>query len=336
MKEYVMQAPYLLFLGDAPALDWIKTAAGLAQWRPELCAGQYRLKESSVGLGLPDLDFKTAHEAGVRTMVLGIANDGGLIAEEWVAHIVAALEAGLDVAAGLHERLDKHPVIAGVAVRTQRKLYDLRQSDQVFKTGTGEKRSGKRLLTVGVDCAVGKKYTALALHRALCARGVAADFCPTGQTGIMITGRGIAIDSVVADFIAGAAEWLSPAASADHWHVIEGQGSLLHPAFAGVTMGLVHGSQPDAIVVCHEAGRTHLTGYDNYPSATLTRAMKVHVEAAKLTNPDARGVGISLNTSHLPEDAARSALAQAEDELGLPACDPVRWGAEPIVDALLS
>lgn len=330
-----MRSPYLLFLGDAPAIDWIKTAAGLAQWRPEQCVGQYRLTKTSAGVGLPDLDLVTARAAGARTLVIGVANDGGYIADEWVPHLVAAMEAGLDIAAGLHQRLDEHPELVKTSEWTKQKLYDVRQPHQKFKTGSGKKRSGKRLLTVGVDCGVGKKYTALSIHKMLQARGVRAEFCPTGQTGIMIAGRGVAIDAVVADFISGAAEWLSPDAAPDHWHIIEGQGSLLHPAYAGVTMGLVHGSQPDALVICHEAGRDHLIGYDDYPCASLSRALQVHVDAARLTNPNARGVGVSLNTMHLQENEAFDALKRAQDETGLPACDPVRFGAEPIVDALL-
>jgi len=331
-----MQPPFLLFLGDAPDIGWVKTAAGLAQWRRSDCAGQYRLPGCSVDLGLPDLSFAQAVAAGVKTLVIGVANDGGFIAQEWVPHLLAALRAGLNLAAGLHQRLADHPEIAAVAQVSGRQLSDLRRPNRSFRTGTGKKRTGKRLLTVGTDCAVGKKYTALSIEQELRRRGVAATFCPTGQTGIMITGRGIAIDSVVADFIAGAAEWLSPDAAPDHWHVVEGQGALLHPAYAGVTLGLVHGSQPDAIVVCHTEGRLELQGYEgDFACPSLADALAVHVAAAKLTNPAVRGAGVSLNTSTLNEAAARDALKRAEDALGLPACDPLRWGAAPIVEHLL-
>lgn len=331
-----MIPPLLLFLGNAPDIGWAKTASGLAQWRAGDCVGQVRLEGCAVDLGLPDMDFAAARAAGARTMVIGIANDGGFIDEAWLPHLVAALRSGLDLAAGLHERLADHPEIAEVARETGRTLHDLRRPNRRFLTGTGQKRAGKRLLTVGTDCAVGKKYTALSIEREMTLRGMAATFSPTGQTGIMITGRGIAIDSVVADFISGAAEWLSPAADPDHWHVIEGQGALLHPAYAGVTLGLVHGSQPDAIIVCHEAGRTRLQGYErDFVCPSLRDALDVHVSAARLTNPAARGAGVSLNTSLLDEGAALDALKRAEDELGLPACDPLRWGAGPIVDHLV-
>lgn len=332
-----MIPPFLLFLGEAPDIGWAKTASGLAQWRAKDCAGQFRMDGCGIDLGLGDMTFAEARAAGVRTLVIGIANDGGFIAEAWVPHLIAALRAGLDLAAGLHQRLADHPEIAAVARETGRSLSDLRAPRQSFPTGTGIKRSGRRLLTVGTDCAVGKKYTALCIEREMLSRGMAATFCPTGQTGIMITGRGVAIDSVVADFISGAAEWLSPAADPHHWHVIEGQGALLHPAYAGVTLGLIHGSQPDALVICHEAGRTGLQGYeDHYPCPSLREALDVHVAAARLTNPAARGVGVSVNTSLLGESAARDAISRAEDEVGLPACDPLRWGAGAIVDHLVA
>lgn len=331
-----MTPPFLLFLGDAPDIGWAKTASGLAQWRRGDCAGQVRLGGCRVDLGLPDMDFAMAKAAGVHTLVIGIANDGGFIADAWVPHLVGALHAGLDIAAGLHERLSDHPELAAAARAAGRSLHDLRHPDRGFRPGTGKDRSGRRLLTVGTDCAVGKKYTALVIHDEMVRRGMAATFCPTGQTGIMITGGGVAIDSVVADFISGAAEWLSPAADPHHWHLIEGQGALLHPAYAGVTLGLVHGSQPDAIVVCHEAGRRELQGYEgDFACPSLSRALEVHVEAARLTNPAVRGAGVSLNTSLLDEAAARDALKRAEDEVGLPACDPLRWGAAAIVDYLI-
>lgn len=331
-----MQAPFLLFLGDAPDASWAKTASGLAQWRSKDCYGQYRLPNCGADLGLPDVDFEQAVAKGVKTMVIGIANDGGFIAPNWIPHIILALKSGLNIAAGLHERLADNEQIAAIAKENNKELFDLRRPNIKFGTGTGVKRSGKRLLTVGTDCAVGKKYTALSIEKEMLARNLNATFCPTGQTGIMITGRGIAIDSVVADFIAGAAEWLSPAADNNHWHIVEGQGALLHPAYAGVTLGLVHGSQPDAIVVCHEAGRKELVGYEgHYACPSLSDALAIHVNAARLTNPNCKGIGVSLNTSALDEAAAKDALKRAEDETGLPACDPLRWGVGAIIDKII-
>jgi D-glutamate N-acetyltransferase len=328
-----MHAPYLLFLADVTDVLDAKTAAGLRQWRPELCAGQWRLHGCTVDLGLPDLNPTQAVGQGVRTLIIGIANDGGFIAGHWVPAIVAALEAGLDVASGLHHTLASVPAIAAAAQRSGRRLIEVRQPG-AFPVGTGEKRSGRRLLTVGTDCAVGKKYTALALEKALRVRGVDADFRATGQTGIFISGRGVAIDSVVADFVSGAAEWLSPPNAATHWDLIEGQGSLFHPAYAAVTLGLIHGSQPDALVLCHEAGRGHLLGFDKFPIPDYRTCMDAYVAAARLTNPAARVVGISLNTSQLAAGPATDLLHETT-RAGLPCCDPIRTGVDAIVDALL-
>jgi uncharacterized NAD-dependent epimerase/dehydratase family protein len=330
-----MQPPYLLFLGDSTDVADAKTASGICQWRGELCAAQYRLPGGMVDLKLPLVTPQAAQVLGIKTMIIGIANDGGFIAENWIPSIVTALEHGLDVASGLHQTLASVPAIAAAAARTGRALIEVRQPPSDFKTATGTKRSGWRLLTVGTDCAVGKKYTALAMEKALRARGVNADFRATGQTGIFISGRGVAIDSVVADFCAGAAEWLSPANQSDHWDVIEGQGSLFHPAYAGVTLGLIHGSQPDAMVLCHDARRSTLMGYESFPIPSYRRCIDIYVAAASLTNAKAQVVGISLNTSHLDDASAQALVVQTAAETGLPCSDPIRFGVEPLVNYLL-
>lgn len=334
--EAAIPAPYLLFLADAPDDGSAKTATGIWQWRRERCAGQLRLPGCEVDLGLPDLSPAAAAAIGVRTMILGVANDGGYIAPGWIASIVEALRAGLDVASGLHEPLAGVPEIAAAARETGRQLIEVRNPVQSFTPGTGARRSGKRLLTVGTDCAVGKKYAALAIEREFRARGMAVDFRATGQTGIFISGRGIAVDSVVADFISGAAEWLSPPAAPDHWDVIEGQGALFHPAYAGVTLGLVHGSQPDILVLCHELGRTHLGGFGRFPIPALESCMETYLAAARLTNPAVRFAGISLNTSRTGAAEASRAMAEISDRLSLPCCDPIRGSIAPIVDRALS
>ncbi len=332
----MIHSPYLLFLGDAPDLATAKTAAGILQWRGEFCAGQYRLPGCRVDLGLPDLTPAEAVSKGVRTLILGIANEGGFIAPDWVAALAGALDAGLDVASGLHEPLAGVPDIAAAARRSGRQLIEVRRPSQSFMPGTGDKRSGKRLLTVGTDCAVGKKYTALAIETEMRSRGVAADFRATGQTGIFISGRGIAVDSVVADFLSGAAEWLSPAAAPDHWDLIEGQGSLFHPAYAGVTLGLVHGSQPDVMVLCHDLARTTICDHPDFPIPSYEEAFATYLSAARLTNPDTRFAGISLNTSSLGDREAREALAEVSARVQLPCCDPIRIGVAPIVDRVLA
>jgi uncharacterized NAD-dependent epimerase/dehydratase family protein len=254
----------------------------------------------------------------------------------WLPTLEQALDAGLDIVSGLHTRLESQPTLAAAAARSGARLINVRHSDRAFPTGTGVRRSGLRVLTVGTDCALGKKYTALALTRALLALGANASFRATGQTGIMIAGQGIAIDAVVADFIAGAAEQLSPDNAPDHWDVIEGQGALFHPAYAGVTLGLIHGSQPDAIVLCHDPSRQTIEGYPHIQLPPLAEAIRRYVEAARLTNRAARCVGVAINSSSL-DDAAWHRYHQAvADDLGIPVCDPMRGGVEAIAQALLA
>lgn len=326
--------PYLLFLGDVTVLAAAKTAAGLHEWRRQLCVGQLRLSGCEINLGLPDLTPAQAASRGVKTLIIGVVNPGGTIADEWIPTLLAALEAGMDIAAGMHQRLTDIPAIARAAARTGRALFDVRHPRQAFTTGTGQKRGGKRVLTVGTDCVVGKKYAALALEKALRARGANADFRATGQTGLLIAGRGVAIDAVVADFIAGAAEWLSPANDPDHWDVIEGQGSLHHPAYAGVTLGLIHGSQPDVLVFCHEPVRERLLSVD-YPIPPLGEFIEANLAAARLTNADVRAGGVSINTSRMSAAQADDAARRIEDETGLPCCDPIRHGADKIAAHLI-
>ena len=330
-----MHTPYLLFLGDITDQAAAKTAAGLRQWRPDLCIGQLRLSGATVDVGLPDMSLEQAVAAGAKTMIVGIVNVGGYISPTWIPALKRALEVGLDLAAGLHHRLADVPELRETAARTGRTIHDVRQPTQAFRPGTGEKRTGLRLLTVGTDCVVGKKYTALALERALRARGVKADFRATGQTGILIAGRGVAVDAVIADFISGAAEWLSPANDPDHWDIVEGQGSLFHPAYAGVTLGLIHGSQPDALVLCHEPIRTHLLGLQ-YAIPSLRESIEANVAAARLTNPRARMVGVSINTGRMPAGEVDSVADAIANETGLPCCDPIRHGADRIAEHLLS
>ena len=328
-------SPYLLFLGDAPDIATAKTAAGIRQWRGELCGGQLRLPGCRADLGLPDLTPREAAARGIRTLIIGIANDGGFIAPNWVSTIVAALDAGLEVASGLHEPLAGVPEIAAAAKRTGGRLIEVRQPAESFMPGTGRKRSGRRVLTVGTDCAVGKKYTALAIERELRSRSVDADFRATGQTGIFISGRGIAVDSVVSDFVSGAAEWLSPAAAPQHWDVIEGQGSLFHPAYAGVTLGLIHGSQPDVMVLCHDIARTGIADYDGYAIPSYEACFEAYLAAARLTNPVVRFAGVSLNTASLDEASAARAIEETAARVALPCCDPIRHGVATIVDRIL-
>lgn len=326
--------PYLLFLGDVPDQLAAKTAHGIVDWRPEWCMGQLRLRGCKADCGLEDLTIKDAVVKGAKTMVVGVVNAGGVLPDHWIDSIVEALHAGLDVATGLHKRLASIPKIAEAAERHKRNLHDVRFSDMEFATGKGTKRPGMRLLTVGTDCSVGKKYTALALEKEMQARGLKAEFRATGQTGVFISGRGVAIDAVVADFIAGAAEWLTPANDDDHWDIVEGQGSLFHPSFAGVTLGLLHGSQPDAFIVCHEPTRTKMRGVQ-HRLPTIADVIERTVLEGRLTNPRIQCTGIAVNTEHLEVEHAQAVLQKTALELRLPCVDPMRTGVGPLVDELL-
>lgn len=328
--------PYLLYLGSATDDLSIKTARGLAYWRPQWCLGQYRSADCAVTLGLPDIDLAQGRAYGARTMVIGVANAGGVMSAEMVTDVIAALEAGLHVVSGLHHKLSEHPDIVAAARSHGRTLFDARLPRPGTPVGTGKPRTGRRLLTVGTDCSVGKMYTALALERSLRERGHPADFRATGQTGILVAGAGIPIDAVVADFISGAAESISPDRTDAGWDLIEGQGSLFHPSFAGVSLGLLHGSQPDALVLCHEPTRRHMRGLVDYPIPDLMACMEANLAAARLTNPAVKPVGVALNTSHLSEHEARGACDRVGALFGLPCQDPVSMGVEAIVDHLLA
>ncbi len=329
-----METPYLFFLGDVQDDLAAKTSRGIAAWRPERCLGEYRLPGCGTTLGLDELGFGEAVARGAKTLVVGVANPGGVISENWVASLVEAVEAGLDVASGLHQRLNDIPELRTAALRHGRGLYDVRHPAGPLKVGTGEKREGKRLLTVGTDCSVGKMYTTLALEQEMSRRGFSVDFRATGQTGIFIAGDGISVDAVVADFISGAVEELSPVNDPDHWDLIEGQGSLFHPSFAGVSLGLLHGAQPDAVVMCHEPGRPFMRGIPKRSLPDLRECLEANLAAARLTNPAVRAVGVSLNTGKLDEGAAEKVMRETEKLLGLPCVDPVRTGVGPIVDRL--
>lgn len=331
----MLKSPYLLFIGNAADPLAAKTAAGIVQWRPEWCLGQTRLPGCRADLALPDMTPEEAAAAGAATMIVGVANAGGFMPEAWTEMLVRALRAGLDVASGLHDRLDDIPAVAEEAARLGRALHDVRHPKRTFGVGTGEPRSGRRLLTVGTDCSVGKMYTSLALTRAMRARGLDADFRATGQTGIFIAGEGVSVDAVVADFIAGATEWLSPAADPQHWDVIEGQGSLFHPSYAGVSLGLLHGAQADALVMCHEPTRSHMRGLPNRPLPDIAACIEANEQAARLTNSRAACIGVCVNTSGLGRDTADALLVELNQRLGLPCVDPLVHGVEAIVDKLV-
>jgi uncharacterized NAD-dependent epimerase/dehydratase family protein len=323
-----------LFLGDAPDQLAAKVAQGIRDWRPDNALGQFRMDGCGADVKLPDMDLAAAKAAGAKTLVVGVANRGGVISAAWKKVLVMALEEGFDLASGLHNLLRDEADLVAVAEATGRKLHDVRVPDVKYPIANGVKRSGKRCLAVGTDCSVGKMYTSLAVDAEMKQRGMKSSFRATGQTGILITGNGVPLDAVIADFMAGSVEWLTPDNDDDHWDHIEGQGSLFHVSYSGVTMALIHGGQPDALILSHEPTRAHMRGLPGYDLPSLEALRDTALPLARIANPACQVVGISINTANMGEDEALSYLEQTEKRMGLPAVDPFRQGAGRLVDAL--
>ena len=327
-----LRAPYLILIGDITDPTYAKTGLGIIHWRPDLVAGQLRFPGCEADLGVPDMSIQEALQTGVKSLVIGVAPIGGVVPESWWASIEEAARAGMDIVCGLHFKLADFPAVAAAAEASGARLIDVRNPPANLPVGTGIKRSGKRVLMVGTDCAIGKKYSALALNQAMQEAGMNSTFRATGQTGIMLAGEGLPIDAVVADFISGAAELISPDNDDDHWDVIEGQGSLFHPGYSGVSLGLLHGSQPDAFVVCHDATRTVISGWEHYALPSIRDCIDQHVLMGQRTNANIRCVGISVNTSSLPAAEHKDYLASLSEETGLPCVDPLIEGCGTIVE----
>jgi uncharacterized NAD-dependent epimerase/dehydratase family protein len=330
-----IQHPYLLFIGDATDLLSIKMARSAADWSPEKCLGEYRLVGCTVSTGYPAMGIQEAAKNGAKSLVLGFANSGGVLDEAWIPTILQALDAGMDIVSGLHDRLSSHPDLVKKANTLGLQLIDIRHPTMRFKTGSGKMRTGNRLLTVGTDCSVGKMYTSLSLTKAMQQAGIDASFRATGQSGILVSGSGVAIDCVISDFIAGATETLSPDNDVNHWDIIEGQGSLSHAAFAGVSLGLLHGSQPDALVICHALSREHMRGLNHYALPSIEQTIEMNLLHARLTNPLAKVVGVAVNTSSVDEQQALLSCEQISQRTGLPCVDPIRHGVTQLLERLL-
>lgn len=330
----MIETPYLLFLGDAPDQLAAKVAQGIRDWRPENAVGQFRLPGCGADVGLTDMTLAQAREAGAKTLVIGVANRGGVISQDWKDILVQALEMGYDLASGLHNLLRDERDLVAAAQTHGGTLHDVRVPTDAYPIANGKKRSGKRVLAVGTDCSVGKMYTALALDDAMRKRGMKNTFRATGQTGILITGHGVPLDAVIADFMAGSVEYLTPDNDPDHWDIIEGQGSLFHVSYSGVTMALIHGGQPDALILSHEPTRKTMRGLPDYTLPSLETLRDTALPLARVANPACQVVGITVNTQHMNEDEANAYLAEVEARMGLPAVDPFRHGADRLVDAL--
>ena len=330
----MIETPYLLFLGDAPDMLAAKVAIGIRDWRPEHAIGQIRLPGCGADLKLTDMTLAEAKEAGAKTLVIGVANRGGVISAAWKEVLIQALEMGYDIASGLHNLLRDEGDLVAAAQTHGCTLHDVRVPTVGYPIANGKKRTGKRCLAVGTDCSVGKMYTAMAMEAAMQERGMKATFRATGQTGILITGHGVPLDAVIADFMAGSIEYLTPDNDEDHWDLIEGQGSLFHVSYSGVTLALIHGGQPDALILCHEPTREHMRGLPEYTQPSLQQLRDTALPLAQVSNPACQVVGVSVNTQHMSEADAKAYLAEAEKEMGLPATDPYRFGSDKLVDAL--
>jgi uncharacterized NAD-dependent epimerase/dehydratase family protein len=330
----MIQTPYLLFLGDAPDQLAAKVAQGIKDWRPQNAVGQYRMPGCGADVGMADMTLQEARAAGAKTLVIGVANRGGVISAAWKEVLLQALALGFDLASGLHNLLRDEPDLVAAAEVHGRSLFDVRVPSVAYPIANGVKRTGKRCLAVGTDCSVGKMYTGLAMDIEMQKRGMKSTFRPTGQTGILITGGGVPLDAVVADFMAGAVEYLTPDNDPDHWDHIEGQGSLFHVSYSGVTMALIHGGQPDALVLAHEPTRAHMRGLPGYALPSLEALRDMVLPIARIANPACQIVGISVNTQHLSEAGALAYLAEVEGRMGLPTVDTFRQGAARLVDAL--
>ncbi len=327
-----------------------KTAIGLLRYRRAdvVCvidsrsAGHDAADRVGEGRGVPVVaSLAEARRLGADTLAIGIAVAGGKVPAEWHALLEAALRAGMDVVNGLHTRLADDPRLAEAARAGDARIHDVRRPlEELPIGGHRRRRAGSRVtLTVGTDAAVGKMTVSLELLAELHRRGESAEFVATGQTGIMIHGRGVSVDAVVADFIAGAAEELVVAAAerADHV-IVEGQGSLTHPGFSGVTLGLLHGSAPDAMILVHDVNRAHVKGFPELPLRPLADYARIYEAAASWSRPAGAPrvpvVALALNTFGLDEARARQAIAEAARQSGLPATDAVRFGAAVLADAL--
>ncbi len=318
-----------------------KTARGVLRYAPEKVVAVLDSERPGEELeGFPILgSVEKAMRFEPTTALVGVATSGGRFPPAWRELLKSCLEHGLDIENGLHEFVSDDPELAEIARRHGAELRDLRKPPADLNVTTGENLEvpARIVLTVGSDCAIGKMTVALELDLEARHRGIASVFVPTGQTGIAIAGWGIAVDAVVADFIAGASERLvvEGAERGGELLWIEGQGSLTHPQYSGVTLGLYHGSAPHALVLCHVPGQDVVNDDPRFPMPSLSDLVELHERTALIARPSPVAA-IALNTRALDEEAARAAIGEAERETGIPAGDPVRFGAAPIVDAVLA
>jgi len=332
-----------LILAEGHSADphYGKTARGVIRYGPDpVVAILDSQRAGATDEGIPVVG--TVNDAlcfNPTTALVGVATQGGRFPPAWRQLLTSCIAKGLDVESGLHEFISDDPELAELAGRYGVELRDLRKPPEGINVPTGAnlRVSARIVLTVGSDCAIGKKTVAVELDLEARRRGLASVFVPTGQTGIAIAGWGIAIDAVIADYVAGASEWLvvEGARRGGELLFVEGQGSLVHPAYSGVTLGLIHGSTPHLFVLCHRAGADEIEGYPGHRLPSLGELVELHERIALPARP-ARVAAVALNTAGLDDEAAAQAIRTAEAETGLPADDPVRFGAATLLDAVLA
>lgn len=311
--------PYLVFLGDAKDYKQAKVAFGVSEWRPELCVGQISLSGCEVDLGLVPMTTEQAADLGAMTFLIGISPFSTTLPDSYIDIIIDAIKQGLHIANPLHAPLPE--IVISTASIYGVKIFNFRHREETYPKATGERRQGLRLLTVGTDCAVGKKFTALSIDRDLTPFGIKSTFRSTGQTGFLISQSGINMDTVQADFMAGAAEWLTPGNSSDHWDIVEGQGAVSHPSFGGGSVALLHGCQPDEIVMCHEPGRLLSRGV-NVQLPGLFSEIALCELIAQRTNANAKCRAVSLFTKYVTERQLVDGLVSELSDDGYFVFDP--------------
>lgn len=334
------------------AFEWhhAKTATGVIRYSRDTVAAVIdstkagldvsQALNAPIGVGIPIVrDIHEALAYQPDTLLIGIAPVGGALPPEWRWQLLTAINAGLDIISGLHFFIADDEELRATAEQRGVTIWDVRRPPAENRVAQfiPHRPGSHTILMVGSDCATGKMTTALELDREANRRGLDSAFVATGQTGIMISNNGLPVDRIISDFVAGMVEQMVLDSTNEHdWVFVEGQGALNHPGYSPVTLGLLHGSMPDAMIFCHNAGATTISGYDNCPLPPLSRLIQINEEAMSWlrANRSSKVVGLALVTHGLSEQEARAAIQHAEEETGLPATDVIRFGAGKLIDAL--
>jgi len=317
-----IQHPFIIYVGSETIFRKVKTACGIVDWAPERCLAQHRDSEEAYDLGLPDMSLAQAKEAGAKTLLLGFSpREVSNFNSRVLSVCKEAIDLGLNIASGSHAKLE--PVLlAEFGDLNGIEVYDFRHKPIDWIKGTGEERSGYRILTFGTDCASGKKFTALSVWKELLNQSYSSRFVATGQTGYLISGAGITNDTIPADFIVGALEQETPSAPHNHIDVVEGQGSILHPSFGGSTYAIIQGSQPDMMIACHDPSRTIIN--DTTTPIDLDETIRFNLQVARFSNPNVRLGAISLFSREVSFEVYAALRDKLKAQYSVPVFDPTR------------